>query len=113
MYAAQERHVFYFVVVFIHFLVVSKHTAYATLARIGSYTIVDTVVHRHGVRHLLRQAAFQMHMVVYHREVLLLETDDGIVLFVYPRHCVCFIDRVFFQTSHVEVTKSDITVPAF
>ena len=54
-----------------------------------------------------------MHVVIYHGEVLLLETDHSIVLFVYPWHCVCLIDRVFFQAGHVEVTKGYITAHTF
>ena len=82
LHTEQEGMILYFVVIGIDLLVVGQHTAYTALARIGSHAIINTVVHGEAMCLLLSEATFQVYVPVDHREILLLQADDGIVLLV-------------------------------
>ena len=72
LYTAQEWHPFYFIKIVVHFFVIGQHTSYASFSSIGGDTIVDTVIHGHGVCHFLRQPSFQVNVIVYNWEIVLL-----------------------------------------
>ena len=72
LYTAQEWHPFYFIKIVVHFFVIGQHTSYASFSGIGGDTIVDTVIHGHGVCHFLRQPSFQVNVIVYNWEIVLL-----------------------------------------
>lgn len=63
---------FYFIKIVVHFFVIGQHTSYASFSGIGGDTIVDTVIHGHGVCHFLRQPSFQVNVIVYNWEIVLL-----------------------------------------
>ena len=82
LHTEQEGVVLHLIVIVIHLLVVGQHTTNTALARVGGDTIINTVVHGEAMRLLLGEAALQVHVPIDHREVLLLQADDGIVLLV-------------------------------
>ena len=87
--------------VVIDLLVVGQHTAYTALARIGSHTIINTIVHGEAMRLLLGEATFQVHVPVDHWEILLLQADDGIVLLVDRRQRVVRVGGISGQCRDV------------
>ena len=59
------------------------------------------------------QASFQMHMVINHREVLLLQPDDGIGLFVDGRKGVVLVPGLFIQWGNGQLAELGGTCYSF
>ncbi len=101
----QERQRRHLVEIFDCLGVIGEHTSYATFTHIGSHAVVDAVVHRHCVSHLLRQSTLEVYMIVDDREIALLQPDYLIGRLVNRRECVGRIDSARLERSHCEIAQ--------
>ena len=105
--SAQERHIFHLVEIFINLLIVGQHPAHSARSRIWGDSVIDTIIHAHGVGHLGGEATFKMDMPVDHREILLLELDGPVSVLVNRRKGVTWIGSVGRQLCKFNIPEPD------
>ena len=105
LHTTQEGQRFHLFIIGIDLLIIGQHTTDTPFARIGSYPIVDAIVHGLGMSDLFGQPTLQMDMIVNDREKLLLQTDDGILLLIHRRQGIVRIDGIGSQGSHAHLPE--------
>ena len=60
------------------------------------------------MRHLLRQSAFQMNMIINHGEILLLVADDLVRRLIDRRQRVIRVERIVLQAGYLQIAESHL-----
>lgn len=112
LHAAQEGHPLHFVEIGIDLPVVGQHPAHTAFPGVGRHAVIDAVVHRHGVRPLLGQAALQVYVVVDDGEITLLEADHAVGAFVHGRQCVGLVAGLRAEALDCKVAERNFALHA-